>query len=923
MLFSVGHAQGDKFFINGKFKVDGGSNSGAKIIVEKDGKRVKQIEGDSRFKIGLDFQAIYVISFEKEGFVTKRLRFDTHVPNERIEYGFEPFPFTVEIFEQYDDINMVIFNQPVGRISYSELIDEFDYDTDYTKSIQAQVEKAMEEVEVAKEKKVQKEAENAGKISDLSKTAESSAKSGNFEQAIKSYEEALALKKDPAIEQRINELKKEAEGQKKEQEFNKTVEQAEQAMAKGDMDEAKRLFQQANGMMAGDSKVQKALAQIEEEKKKQTLQAQAFDNAVKAAETALSSGNPDQAIAKAEEALKIKADPKAEKILADATKAKQAAEAEAKAAAELDEKVASLLADASKAKDKGDFGAALAALEEAKQLKADPSIDQQIKSVNDAKAQMKAEQQKQEEAKAALTAALDEAEKLLANGDIAGAKAKLAAAGELGQDDRLKSIASAIETEEKRVQAEQAEQAKKQGQIASLLADASSLLGEGKLDEAAAKANEAKSAGAEASKVDAILSQVQSKRDELAAAEAAKAKEQAAKLAQLDEKISAAQQALVSGDLAGAKAALTAASALGSDPRIKDIQKEIDTKEKELVSAAEAEAKTKERYNELIAEGNEALSAKELTKAEKAFNEAKSLVDDPKEAMDGLASVTAIRSELSELQRQEEAAAAAAAEAKRKAEEEAAAKAERQAIEREQEIASKLSAAEALFNANKLKQAKSAYQGVLSLDANSTEAKNRIEQIDDILSKLEAEKEKNKEAAIAITDQRGRESEQLARIIEEEEVKVAKNPSIAEPTPNANPSGGVKQAQAVMEVDERPGAPVGPITISDDKVGDDARNTKTGRLTEDELYDGMMKRTEQQISEFQASEEMKALMSKYPDVRTVETETVGNSVITWVYINNGEFIVTYKKVQHNWGGVYFFVAGQPTNQRYWEHQTKE
>ncbi|MEQ9187117.1 MAG: hypothetical protein RLP15_05230 [Cryomorphaceae bacterium] len=1076
LLLSVQLFAQNDFVISGKFKIDGGTNNGAKIVVEKNGKRVKQLEGESRFEIGLDFQAIYVVSFEKEGFVTKRLRFDTHVPEDRIEYGFEPFPFTVEIFEQYDDVNMVVFNQPVGRISYSELIDEFDYDTDYTKSIQAQIDQAMDEVEEAKEKKADQVVQKEKELAQLSKTAESSAKSGNFTDAIKQYEEALKLKKDPVIEKRIEELKKEAEGQKKQQEFEGVLEKAEQAMAAGDLDEAKRLFDQANGVLQGDARVTKALAQIEQEKKAQAAQGKAFDDAVKAAEAALNAGNPAQAIAKAEEALKIKADPKAEQILAKATEAKGAAEAKAKAAAELEEQVAGLLADAQKAKDKGDLEQALALLEQAKQLKADPSIDQEIKSVKTAVAQLEEEKKKEEAAKAQLAGLLDEAEKLLADGDIAGAKAKLTAAGELGEDKRISSIASAIEAEEKRKA------------------------------EADAAAKEAEAAAA------------------AAAAEAAEK-------AKMDEQINAAKQALESDNLEGARTALKAAGELGSDPRIGDIEKQIAAREKAIAdakSAEEAAQKAKEeakaKYAELIVAGNEALNAKELTKAEKAFNDAKAIADDPSDANKGLAAVEEMRSKLSALQREEEAAAAKAAaaaekqkqiaaaidkadkafekdkwdeakglynevlsigpnekasqqiaaidlkleeleaarqaelasmeaserkaaeeeaereaaeeeaarkaaeeeaarkaaeeeaarlaaeeaaqkaaeeeaakassaeaaakqaaeeearklaeaeaarkaaeaEAARKAEEEAArlaaesaaakseelpvdnSKAEEQAAaeaaaRKAAEEAAKLKAAiadkrveaDGLFQSNRLDQAVKAYNELLSMAPGDEDAKKRIDQISDIKRKLAAEKAANEKAALAITDQKGRESEQLADIINEEEIKAVVNPVREEPdiasdkspeaetpSPSVGESGSFNVAQAVMEQDVRPGAPTGPIIISDEKVGDEALQTRTGQMTEDDKYDGMIKRTEEQIVEFVASEEMKALMAQYPDRRTVATEVVGNSEITWVYINNGEFIVTFKKVKHNWGGVYYFVDGQATNQRFWEHESQ-
>ncbi|NQV53004.1 MAG: hypothetical protein HQ500_07460 [Flavobacteriales bacterium] len=1120
-------AQND-FIISGKFKVDGGTNNGAKIVVEKNGKQVKQLEGESRSEISLDFQAIYVVSFQKEGFVTKRLRFDTNVPEDRIEYGFELFPFTVEIFEQYDDINMVVFNQPVGRISYSELIDEFDYDTDYTKSIQAQIDQAMDEVEEAKEKKADQAVEAEKEVAQLSKTAESSAKSGNFEDAIKAYEEAQKLKKDPAIQNRIDELKKEVEGQKQQQQLEGILDKAEQAMAAGDLDEAKRLYEQANGVMAGDARVQKALAQIEEDKKAQTQQAQAFDSAVKAAEAALSSGNADQAIAKASEALKIKSDPKAEQILAQATKAKADAEAVSNAAAELDGKVADLIAEAQKAKSKGDLETALAKLEEAKQLKADPTIDQEIQSVKQAVAQLEEEKKKGEQAKAQLAGVLDEAEKLLANGDLAGAKAKLSAAGELGSDERIKAIAASIEAEEKRLANEASAAQEKQAAIDGLLKEANDLLAAGTLEGAEKKANEAKTQGADVALVEAILNKIKSQRDALAAEEAAADEAEATQKAQMDDKIAAAKSALAAGDLAGARSALQAAGALGSDPRIAELEKQIADQEKaqvDALAAEEAAKKAKEeakaKYDKLIADGGAALSAKELTKAEKAFNDAKALSDDPKEAVDGLASVEQMRSELSSLQREQEAAAAdaaaaaeqkkqledalakadkafekeswdeakalysdalaieqndravqqiasidqklgeiaaaraaelaameasdreaaeeeaakaaaeeaarkaaeeeaaaiatakrlaeeqaaaqsadaaaaqkaseeeatrvaseqeaaraaeeaaklAAEEAARKAEELAAAsaganddsaaeeaarkaaeEAARKAAEVEaaknaseaagklqEQIAAKRSEADGLFGANRLDPALRAYNELLTLVPNDPDAQKKISQIQEIKQKLAAEKAANEEAALAIADQRGRESEQLADIIEEEEIKAEVNPPPVQNTPDPIAEDQVESqvlspsvsdpasfttAQAVMEQEVRPGAPTGPIIISDDKVGEAARQTKTGQMTEDDKYDGMVKRTEDQVVEFQASEEMKALMAKYPDRRSEETEKVGNSEITWVYINSGEFITTYKKVVHNWGGVYFFVDGKATNQRFWEHESQ-
>ncbi len=236
-----GFAQSSEFVITGRFKIDGGSNNGAQIILEKDGRKVKTLAGDSRFEIGLDYQAIYIISFVKEGFVTKRLRFDTHVPEDRIEYGFVPFDFTIEIFEQFDEVNTVMFNQPVGKISFSDVIDEFDYDTDYTQSIQAKMEEVIEEVEVQKEEKAKRIAEEEKKNADLNKkvdnltaAAQKSLSSGDPEDAIKKLEEAVELKDSPEIKQKLVDAKKELERKKIEAEEKAAAE----AQAKAEEEKA-------------------------------------------------------------------------------------------------------------------------------------------------------------------------------------------------------------------------------------------------------------------------------------------------------------------------------------------------------------------------------------------------------------------------------------------------------------------------------------------------------------------------------------------------------------------------------------------------------------------------------------------------------------------------------------------------------------
>jgi hypothetical protein len=83
------------------------------------------------------------------------------VPQERIEFGFDPFDFQVSIFKQYDDISTVVFNQPVGQIRYDPAIDDFDFDKDYTKSILRDIEEVEKQTKKREEEEEKKAKEKS------------------------------------------------------------------------------------------------------------------------------------------------------------------------------------------------------------------------------------------------------------------------------------------------------------------------------------------------------------------------------------------------------------------------------------------------------------------------------------------------------------------------------------------------------------------------------------------------------------------------------------------------------------------------------------------------------------------------------------------------------------------------------------------
>ncbi|MBL7952333.1 MAG: hypothetical protein JNM62_11515 [Flavobacteriales bacterium] len=195
-----------RFTVNGRLKIEGGDLSGTRAVVYKDGAKERSITSSlNKFSLDLELDRSYVISFEKDGYVAKKISFNTKAPAEAIANGFTPFDFAVSLFKQYDDINLVVFNQPVGMIRYDDKTGDFDYDTDYTKSIQSQLQQVLAQVE----QKQKEEADNA-KANEAKAEEEARAKAKAEAEATK---QAAAKAKSDAEAQKQAEAKARAEAE--------------------------------------------------------------------------------------------------------------------------------------------------------------------------------------------------------------------------------------------------------------------------------------------------------------------------------------------------------------------------------------------------------------------------------------------------------------------------------------------------------------------------------------------------------------------------------------------------------------------------------------------------------------------------------------------------------------------------------------
>jgi hypothetical protein len=150
--------------------IENGNYESSSVTVKKNGATVFSAPGQRNLKLKLEFNNDYILSFTKNGYITKLIHINTTMPDARIKAIVDPYKIGVRLFKQYEGVNLVIYNQPVAFIKYLSTEDELGYDVDYTKSILSELEKTEKELEAkAKEerdqqKKLEQEKKQVKKI---------------------------------------------------------------------------------------------------------------------------------------------------------------------------------------------------------------------------------------------------------------------------------------------------------------------------------------------------------------------------------------------------------------------------------------------------------------------------------------------------------------------------------------------------------------------------------------------------------------------------------------------------------------------------------------------------------------------------------------------------------------------------------------
>jgi len=421
------YAQKKGFFvIKAKIKLDYNevitkdkSKGSITVNIKKNGQNFKtsKIDNGEKFNIELEFNSTYEITVSKDGFISKISLWDLTAPPDRAEKGWE-WILDGSLFPEYNGVNYTVFTQPVLKVYYDAATKKFDFDTNYSKMIQSQIEKAMEDNKKAEEQIINKDKNEEKAKIEAAKKAEAEAKAKAEEQAKK---EAEAKKKAEAEAKAKAEAEEKA---KKEAEAKKKAE--EDAKRKAEEEARKKADAEAKAKADAEAKARKE----EEAKKKAEADAKAKAEA--------------DAKKKAEEEAKAKAE--ADALAKKSAEERKKAEADAKAKAEADAKKKT----EEEAKAKADADAL-----------SKKSAEEQKKAEADAKAKAEADAKKkiEEDAKAKADA---DARKKADEKALADAETKRKAEEKAAEEKRLREEAKAKAEDETRKKAE--ENAKKKAE---------------------------------------------------------------------------------------------------------------------------------------------------------------------------------------------------------------------------------------------------------------------------------------------------------------------------------------------------------------------------------------------------------------------------------------------------------------------------
>lgn len=273
--------------VDGKVFVQGQKVAGAVVTLFRNGQQIQQVvtTNNGRFSFSLPPNGEFIIAVTKPGYITKKFKIVTaNVPPDRAQAGqFNPFEPDVTLFEMPTSPEIskrveAILSQPIAIYQYIPAENNFNYDEKYTEAIQSKLAE-LAELQKQAEKEMQEKAKNAAleaqkqlEIDNKYKAAiakgDKALAAADYATAKAGYTEALAVKPQEAYPKSkladIDKLLANANAAKElEAKYKAAIAKGDGAMGSKDYAAAKTAYTEASGLKPAEVYPKQKISEID------------------------------------------------------------------------------------------------------------------------------------------------------------------------------------------------------------------------------------------------------------------------------------------------------------------------------------------------------------------------------------------------------------------------------------------------------------------------------------------------------------------------------------------------------------------------------------------------------------------------------------------------------------------------------------
>ena len=173
---------------------------GATVTVYQGGSKVNSVKtgAGGLFSFKLDMNKLYTIEVSKEGYISKKINFDTSIPEDM--GGIWVREFAISVMRNCEGVDYSALKEPVDKIKYNARRKDFDSDKDYVYIMEAKIDDIFRQLDKCM----------SDKYRNLIDEADRQFKSKDYEEARDNYRAALEVYPNEAYPQKkideINQL---------------------------------------------------------------------------------------------------------------------------------------------------------------------------------------------------------------------------------------------------------------------------------------------------------------------------------------------------------------------------------------------------------------------------------------------------------------------------------------------------------------------------------------------------------------------------------------------------------------------------------------------------------------------------------------------------------------------------------------------